>query len=181
MVSIKVSGIDKAVTQLKKYKQTVDDKINAVIERLMDEGFDIAVSVFEGALYAGVNDVTVLYPYWQGDTMVLAADGKAVAFIEFGTGTNYYDYPDQSVYANNPELKPHGQFGKGHGEDVRWWYKGSPGNGGRPKRHVRKDGTVWYDSVWSTSWGNPPARAMYQASKKFDPDHVMEVAREVFK
>lgn len=180
-MGIQVSGIDRALSQLKRYSRTVDDKIKDVIERLMDEGFDIAVSEFEGALYAGVNDVTVLYPYWQGDTMVLAADGKAVAFIEFGTGTNYYDYPDQDVYTAHPDLKPHGEFGKKHGKEVRWWYKGEPGTGGRPKRHTRKDGTVWYDTVWSTSWGNPPARAMYQASKKFDRDHVLEVAREVFR
>ena len=177
-MGIQVSGIDRALSQLKRYSRTVDDKIKDVIERLMDEGFDIAVSEFEGALYAGVNDVTVLYPYWQGDTMVLAADGKAVAFIEFGTGTNYYDYPDQDVYTAHPDLKPHGEFGKKHGKEVRWWYKGEPGTGGRPKRHTRKDGTVWYDTVWSTSWGNPPARAMYQASKKFDRDHVLEVARQ---
>lgn len=176
LLDIKVTGLNQAIRQLENYTNNIEHKLTTLVERLLDEGFDVAEALFAKALYAGTNDVTVLYPYWEGDTMVLAADGKAVAFIEFGTGSNYYDYPDQTVYANNPSLAGHGQYGKGHGKDIRWWYKGEPGTAGRPKR--LPDGS--YSTVWSTSWGNPPARAMYEASKKLDKEHVLEVAREVF-
>ena len=177
MFKFNMTGAKDAITQLTKYTAKLDYRLEQLIERLMQEGYDIAVRLFTGAQYAGTNDVEVMYPYWDGDTMVLAADGKAVAFIEFGTGSNFYDYPDPTVYSRNEGLVPHGEFGKKHGKQVRWWYKGEPGTTGRPKR--LRDGS--YSDVWSTSWGNPPARAMYEASRKFDKQHILEVAKEVFR
>lgn len=175
MIDIKISGIDEIYKELDFLKKRLDFRIRLAVEALLTEGYYIASYGFANALYSGYNDVTVPTPYWDGDTMILRADGEAVAFIEFGTGTNYFDYPDDSVY-RKLRMKRHGEYGKKHGREPRWWYKGDPGSNGRPKR--LKDGK--YSSVWSTSWGDPPARAMYDASKVLDREHVMEVVRRAF-
>ena len=175
MLDIQIDGLEELCKDIEFTQKKLDFRLKLAIEALLMEGYYIASYGFPRALYSGHNDVTVPVPYWDGDTMILRADGEAVAFIEFGTGTNYEDYPDQSVYRKLGMAK-HGNYGKKHGRDVRWWYKGEPGSNGRPKRH--RDGT--YDKVWSTSWGDPPARIMYDASKVLDREHVMEVVRRAF-
>lgn len=172
MIDIQIGGIDKLAKEIDFLRKRTEFRIRLAVEALLTEGFYIASAGFANALYAGTNDVKVLEPYWEGDTLVLEAHGDAVAFIEFGTGINYYDYPDPTVY-EKLDMSPHGTYGEGYGSQIRWWYKGEPGNNGRPKR--RRDGT--YDEVWSTSWGNPPARAMYDASKVLDKERVEEVLR----
>lgn len=175
MLDVSINGIDDVYKTIKFLKDRTEFRVRLAIEALLTEGYYIASYGFTNALYSGTNDVKVLTPYWEGDTMILKAEGDAVAFIEFGTGTNYYDYPDPSVYTKLG-MDQHGDYGKGHGSQVRWWYKGEPGSNGRPKRH--KDGT--YDTVYSTSWGDPPARAMYDASKVLDKEHVVETIRRAF-
>jgi len=176
MFEITTTGIDETIEYLKAVPITTTDKLKAVLEQLMNEGYSIAVQLFSKALYAGTNDVEVDPPYWEGDTLVLTAHGNAVAFIEFGTGINYYDYPDPSVYGKLG-MAQHGQYDKHHGSQIRWWYEGEPGTAGRPKR--RRDGT--YDDRWSTSWGNPPARAMYQASRQLDKERIIAAVKEAFR
>lgn len=175
MISVDVSGVKELCKELDSLSKRLDFRVRLAVEALLQEGYYIASYGFPRALYSGHNDVQVIAPYWDGDTMILRADGDAVAFIEFGTGTNYYDYPDESVY-RKLHMSRHGGYGKHHGQQPRWWYEGEPGNNGRPKRH--KDGT--YDERWSTSWGDPPARVMYDASKVLDREHVVEVVRRAF-
>ena len=175
MLNISETGIDETVEFLNSLAMVTTYKLRSVLEQLMDEGYSIAVRIFSRALYAGTNDVIVDPPHWEGDTLVLTAEGNAVAFIEFGTGINYYDYPDPTVYGKLG-MAQHGQFEKGHGSQIRWWYEGEPGTAGRPKR--RRDGT--YDDRWSTSWGNPPARAMYEASKVLDKERILAAVQGAF-
>lgn len=175
MINITIDGIEDVYKSIERLRKNMELRIRLAVEALLTEGYYIAYAGFANALYSGYNDVKVLTPYWEDDTLILEAEGNAVAFIEFGTGTNYYDYPDPSVYGKL-DMSPHGTYGEGHGSNVRWWYKGEPGTNGRPKRH--EDGT--YDTVYSTSWGDPPARAMYNASKVLDREHVMETIRRAF-
>ena len=150
MIDIQIGGIDKLAKEIDFLRKRTEFRIRLAVEALLTEGFYIASAGFANALYAGTNDVKVLEPYWEGDTLVL----------------------DPTVYGKL-DMSPHGTYGEGYGNQIRWWYKGEPGNNGRPKRH--RDGT--YDDVWSTSWGNPPARAMYDASKVLDKERVEEVLR----
>lgn len=175
MIKFAIDGLEDVIRDIDKLQVTLEDRIRGALEAIMSEGYVIASVRFDEALYAGTNDVEVDPPRWDGDTLILEAHGNAVAFIEFGTGTNYFDYPDPSVY-EKLDMSPHGTYGEGYGANVRWWYKGDPGNAGRPKRH--RDGT--YDEVWSTSWGNPPARAMYEAGKVLDKDRIQQILKEKF-
>lgn len=180
MLSIHTSGILKTIRDLENLTKSLEDKVKEVAERLLQEGYDVATVMFRDAQYAGTNDVVVDPPQWEGDTLVLRANGNAVAFIEFGTGMNYYEYPEPEMRSKVGAVGL-GEYGKGHGQWTQWWYKGEAGTGGSKKRHVRADGSVWYDDVYSTSWGNPPARAMFEASRKLNQDHITEIAREVFR
>lgn len=175
MIEVTISGIDDLVKELDFLKKRLDFRLRLAIEALLQEGYVIASNGFYNALYSGYNDVKVIDPYWDGDTMILRADGDAVAFIEFGTSVNKEGYPDQKVY-HQLGLSQRGEYEKKHGQQPQWWYEGDPGTNGRPKR--RADGT--YDSRWSTSWGDPPARALYDASKVLDREHVVEVVRRAF-
>ena len=90
-------------------------------------------------------------------------------FIEFGSGTNWW----QSPYADTfPEVVGLGKYGGGHGDSSKyphgWVYVGEEGTGGlaHPLTRKLKDGTrVEVPGKWRT-WGNPPANAMYHASQK---------------
>lgn len=178
-----ITGIDEIIQYVEELSNTLQPRMEKLLMRLMQEGYEIASFQFETAQYAGTNDVTVLTPYWRGNTLILEARGDAVAFIEFGTGKDegftYEPYPDDEMKRNAGAVD-RGEYGKKHGAKPPWWYPAEKGQGtlGRPKR--LKSGK--YSTKWNTAWGNPPARAMYDASAKaLDYKHIEEVAREVFR
>jgi hypothetical protein len=109
-------------------------------------------------MYDGTNDVSVhLDEISNGYAIV--ADGKAVAFIEFGAG----------VYHNGSEPYPNprpdgivgiGEYGKGHGKRKAWGYLDEN------------------DELVITR-GNPAAMPMWYASEEIKSS-VLKVVREVF-
>lgn len=189
-LSVRATGIDRVIDDLTNLqsespKGGVTEKMRELVERLMQEAYPIAQAGFDRtkALYEGTNDVVVSEPYWDGDTMILEANGEAVAFIEFGTGmAEPEQYPDDSAY-DALGLSRRGQFDKGHGANPPWYYPAERGKGtkGHFKRRTDSNGNTRYDERWICAFGNPPARAMYDASRVFDREHVLEVAREVFR
>ena len=98
MFNIKITGIESAIQKLEAYNKFIIDRTQKVAEQLMQAGYEVASIGFSNARYAGTNDVEVDLPVWEGETLVLRANGNAVAFIEFGTGKGYYeDYPNQEA------------------------------------------------------------------------------------
>ena len=175
MINIRVSGVDEVVRALKELKASTKEKLHMLAERLMNEGYDIAVRGFDEAKYAGTKDVKVDPPVWEGDTLVLRAHGNSVAFIEFGTGKHYEEYPDESMLSKIGAVG-RGQYDKHKGEHPPWIYLGDAGDLGEIKAYKKSTG----EPIVSTM-GNPPARAMYDASKVLDKEHVLQIAKEVFK
>lgn len=171
MITFHISGINKAMQELRAYAASLPVKMRVLVQLLMDEGWEIANAGFASALRSGINDVEVVRPYWEGNTMYLVAEGEYVAFIEFGTGTYYPDYPGKLPDG----IVPHGEYGLGLGKDPPWIYVGEAGNHGAV---LRKGKNGKADVVMTN--GDPPARAMYDASKVLDRDHIEQVAREVF-
>lgn len=180
MLSIQCKGLTRLIVEFKNYPRTIEEKTRELVERLMQAGYDVADAGFKNAVYAGTNDVYVWKPFWDGNRMVLQAtsDKGVVAFIEFGAGTYYEGYPDPVMQANSGAVG-RGQYGGKHGENPPWVYVGDPGNAGFVKAE-KKSGKRKGQLVVETM-GNPPARAMYNASKKFDLEEVVAMAREVFK
>jgi len=180
MFEFNVTGIEDAIKAIESFAVTIPDKMDEVIERLMNDGYSIASAAFAKALYSGENDVIVDPPVWEGDTMVMYANGEAVAFIEFGTGKKYEKYPEQIPGSKeNPYVTLHlsarEEYGKKKAKRGKWQYVGEPGNLGKIQ-HVKKNGEL----VIVTE-GNPPARAMYGAAEAVaNRERALEIAREVF-
>lgn len=180
MLNVKTSGIDAAIKKLESFEVKLPDLLKEVCERMMNEAHIVAADAFYNAAYPGDNDVDVPAPYWEDDRIVLRANGNAVAFIEFGTGKKYEDYPtDIPGDSVNPYsdlgLSARGTYGKGQGSNKNGWvYVGPAGEGGLGVPLQSKPGRVW-------TMGNPPARAMYKAAVKLtDRELAMQIAREVF-
>ena len=176
MFNIKITGIESAIQKLEAYNKFIIDRTQKVAEQLMQAGYEVASIGFSNARYAGTNDVEVDLPVWEGETLVLRANGNAVAFIEFGTGKGYYeDYPNQEAYSKLG-MSQRGEYGKKKGAHPPWRYIGDAGNLGVVLKH-KSNGT---DVV--QTYGNPPARAMYQATITVaDKEKALEIAKEVFK
>ena len=173
MIRVGFIGLNNVIKDLKREKRNLEPLVKVFMERLFQEGFNTADITFREAIYAGTNDVTVLEPYWEDDTLVLSAQGHAVAFIEFGTGV-HYDYPDDYPADKKQGVDARGTYGHGLGKlKGGWRYKGDPGNEGWVIPSGKHKGEV-------LTMGNPPARAMLNAGITIR-DRVREIAREVFK
>jgi hypothetical protein len=174
MVSVKVSGINDTIKHIKRVKKGLNGKMRELLERLAEEGYNVASAKFDEALYAGDKHAMVLKPIWKRNRLILSAIGESVAFIEFGTGT-HYDYPDDYPEESKEGVTERGQYGKKRGSNPPWTYVGEPGNTGAII-HTKKDGRT----VVKT-YGNPPARAMLQASLTMrDMARIEQIAKEVF-
>ena len=168
VISVKLSekGIDDAIKQLERYKQEFLKKEKKLLEGLANIGVREASIRFTTAMYDGVNDVTVSLDK-TATGYAIVAKGKAVAFIEFGSG----------VYHNSGEPYPNprpegivgiGEFGAGKGKRRAWYYKGEPGSSGE----IQKSGVV-------KTRGNPAAMPMWYASEEMKKS-ILQVVREVF-
>ena len=127
MLSIEIKGVDSVLKEIKDLTKPLEKKIRELAERLLNEGYGIAVVGFTEAKYAGKKDVEVDLPVWEGDTLILRAHGDSVAFIEFGTGTHYERYPDPSLLTKIGAVD-RGQYDKKKGEHPPWVYLGDAGD-----------------------------------------------------
>ena len=135
---------------------------------LADKGLDVAKVRFANAQYAGSNDVSC-HVEQNGNTCTIIAEGKAVAFIEFGTGAHHNGYGGELP----PGVGAHGSYGKGQGANRRWYYYGESGNAGTPVKQVDGKGQLNYTS------GNEPAMAMWGAVEEM-ASQVEATWREVW-
>ena len=165
-IGLNAKDIDHAISELKQYEKSLLDKEKRLLEGLATIGLREASVRFTTAIYDGVNDASVTL---DGDNnrYVIEANGKAVAFIEFGSG----------VYHNSGEPYPNprpegivgiGEYGQGKGKRRAWFYKGEPGSNGE----VQKNGVV-------KTRGNPAAMPMWYATEEIRRS-VLQIAREVF-
>ena len=150
--------IDRAIKELKSYKQEFLKREKQLIEGLAAIGIREASVRFTTAMYDGTNDVSVRLDE-TNNGYVIVAEGKAVAFIEFGAG----------VYHNTGEPYPNprptgivgiGEYGSGKGKRKAWGYKNEN------------------DEIVITR-GNPAAMPMWYASEEIK-NSVLKVVKEVF-
>ena len=150
--------IDRAIKELKRYKQEFLEKEKRLLKGLAEIGIKEASVRFTTAMYDGTNDVSVRLDE-TNKGYVIVAEGKVVAFIEFGAG----------VYHNTSEPYPNprpngivgiGEYGKGMGKRKAWGYKNEN------------------DELVITR-GNPAAMPMWYASEEVK-NSVLRVVKEVF-
>ena len=158
--------IDRAIQELKAYKQGFLDREQKLVKALAEIGLNDATVRFTSAAYDGINDVVVELDT-TANGYVIIARGKAVAFIEFGTGVHY----NRSDPYPNPRPKGIvgiGEYGKGRGKREAWGYEGEPGTNGK----LTDKGIV-------ITRGNPAAMPMWYASEEIK-NSVLKVVKEVF-
>lgn len=156
-VELDDKSIDKAIKELRQYSAWVQVKEVELRSRLAMIGATVASIRFSRAIYNGSNDVSVRVDD-TGSVAVIYAEGKSVAFIEFGSGKKYgYGHPQAGELGFGPGTWSDSDQGKGHWDNEHGW---------------------WFGSGQHT-YGNPPAMAMYSAVKEIT-ENVTKIAKEVF-
>lgn len=167
-VRLSDAGIRDAERQIQEYKATLNQNAQEFVRALADKGLDVAKVRFANAQYAGSNDVSC-HVEQNGNTCTIIAEGKSVAFIEFGTGAHHNGYGGELP----PGVGAHGSYGKGQGANRRWYYYGESGNAGTPVKQVDGKGQLNYTD------GNEPAMAMWGAVEEM-ASQVEATWREVW-
>lgn len=169
-VRLSDAGLRDAERQIQEYKTTLNQKAQEFARALAQKGIDVATVKFANAQYAGDNDVTVEHdPVQTPNGFAIVAHGKAVAFIEFGTGVSHSAYGGELPDG----VGEHGTYGKGNGQHKRWYYYGESGNAGTPVKQVDGKGQLNYTD------GNEPAMAMWGAVEEM-ASQVEATWREVW-
>ena len=169
-VRLSDAGLRDAERQIQEYKATLNKKAQELAMALAEKGIDVATVRFANAQYAGDNDVTVEHdPVQTHNGFAIVAHGKAVAFIEFGTGVMHSAYGGELPDG----VGEHGTYGKENGKHKRWYYYGESGNAGTPVKEVDGKGQLNYTS------GNDAAMAMWGAVEEM-ASQVEATWREVW-
>ena len=169
-VRLSDAGLRDAERQIQEYKTTLNQKAQEFAKALAQKGIDVATVRFANAQYAGDNDVTVEHdPVQTPNGFAIVAHGKAVAFIEFGTGVMHSAYGGELPDG----VGEHGTYGKENGKHKRWYYYGDPGNAGTYVDTVPGKGQLNYTD------GNEPAMAMWGAVEEM-ASQVEATWREVW-
>lgn len=159
IIGIDGSGADEAAKGVLEYAKWLEQKCDELAARLADLGGFTASLGFARAFYVGPNDAAITVEKKGNGHYVIKANGTSVLFIEFGSGVTYgYGHPEPNGYG--PGTYP----GKGHWDDPNGWYL--------PKNAQAADGT-------KHSYGNPPAKAMYNAVTELE-QNLDSIVREVF-
>lgn len=167
-VRLSDAGLRDAERQIQEYKATLNKKAQEFAKALADKGLDVAKIRFANAQYAGSNDVSC-HVEQNGAACSIIAEGKSVAFIEFGTGVMHSAYGGELPNG----VGEHGTYGKENGKHKRWYYYGETGNAGTPVKEVDGNGQLNYTS------GNDAAMAMWGAVEEM-ASQVEATWREVW-
>ena len=157
-MSLGSGSIRNAIMELKSYRDSLDAKMDELLEKLAYIGVKEASVRFTTAMYDGVNDSSVtLEPIKDG--YCIKAEGRAVAFIEFGAGV--YHNPGEPY----PNPRPNGivgigEYGKGYGKRQAWGFRDE--NGELVITH-----------------GTPAAMPMWYASEEMR-NAILKTFKEVF-
>ena len=159
-------SINEAIREMKSYRDSIKGKMDEMLEKLAYIGVKEASIRFTSAIYDGVNDSSVtLEPIKDG--YCIRAEGRAVAFIEFGAGV--YHNPGEPYPNPRPAgIVGIGEYGKGRGKRGAWYYNGDPGTSGE----VQKNGAV-------KTRGTPAAMPLWYASEEMRKA-ILATFKEVF-
>ena len=152
-MTVSSSSIQDAINELKAYRDSLDAKTDKLLEELAYIGVKEASIRFTTAIYDGVNDSSVTLETIKNGYCI-KAEGRAVAFIEFGAGV-YHNPGEPYPNARPAGIVGIGEYGDGKGKRPAWFYKGNPGSNGE----VQKNGAV-------KTRGNPAAMPMWYASEE---------------
>lgn len=82
-------GIERLIRETENWKNRLQERTAVFLDRVAQEGLEIASAKFERAVYDGTNDVSVTVEPRGNNVRAVVATGGATLFIEFGTGVTY--------------------------------------------------------------------------------------------
>jgi hypothetical protein len=158
-MSLSTKSIGQALRELKAYRDSIESREKQLLEELANIGVREASVRFTTAMYDGENDSEVTLETIDNGYCI-KAEGKAVAFIEFGAGV--YHNPTEPY----PNPRPNGivgigEYGKGYGKRQAWGFR-DEASGELVITH-----------------GNPAAMPMWYASEEMR-NSILTIARRVF-
>ena len=157
-MSLSSKSLGQAIKELKAYRDSIETRKEELLKELADIGLNEAQVRFTTAMYDGVNDSEVTLETIENGFRIVA-EGKAVAFIEFGTGV--YHNPTEPYPKPRPEgIVGIGEYGKGYGKRQAWGFKNESGE-------------------LVITHGNPAAMPMWHASEEMR-NSILTIARRVF-
>ena len=157
-MNLSTKSIDQAIKELKAFRNSLESKKEQLLEELANIGVKEASVRFTTAMYDGVNDSSVTLETISNGYCI-KAEGKAVAFIEFGAGV-YHNPGEPYPNARPSVIVGIGEYGKGHGKRQAWGFKDDGGE-------------------LVITHGNPAAMPMWYASEEMR-SKILKIAREVF-
>lgn len=157
-MNLSTASIDNAIAELKAFRDSIDEKKYRLLEELTKIGLSEASVRFTTAMYDGVNDSHVSAELTHFGYRIVA-EGKAVAFIEFGAGV-YYNKPEPYPNPRPAGIVGIGEYGKGHGNRQAWGFRDDSGE-------------------LVITHGNPAAMPMWYASEEMR-SNIQKIAKEVF-
>lgn len=124
-MGLSTASIAQAIKELKAYQKSLEAKTQQLLEKLGEIGVKEASVRFTTAIYDGVNDSSVTLKPIDGGYCIVA-EGKAVAFIEFGAGV--YHNPGEPYPNPRPDgIVGIGEYGKGYGKRQAWGFRDEDG------------------------------------------------------
>ena len=162
-ISLSEASIDNAIREFDAFRQWIEQKTEELNERLATVGALAAANGFYSAIYDGDDADVKVSAYPVEDGWIVAANGHAVAFIEYGAGVYFNGtepYPQTGDIVRPPEMAKIGEYGKGRGKQDWWVYIDSAGH-----KHF--------------THGNPAAMPMFYATEQIRRE-IDAIAKEVF-
>jgi hypothetical protein len=124
-MSLSSKSIGQAIRELKSFRDSLEAKTKVFLDELAHIGVKEASVRFTTAMYDGVNDSSVTLKPIDGGYCIVA-EGKAVAFIEFGAGV--YHNPGEPYPNPRPDgIVGIGEYGKGYGKRQAWGFRNEDG------------------------------------------------------
>lgn len=163
-VSLDAQSIDKAIKQIREYRDSLPEKLERLRQRVAAElaadmraGFNGAEGEFilhEGSQVPSVSVTTEN----DGDITLVIAHGKEAVFIEFGAGV--YFNAGGTPNPRPPGIVNIGEYGKGYGKRQVWGFYDESGE-------------------LKLTHGTPASMPMYYAVQRIVP-RIPLIAKEVF-
>ena len=157
-MSLSPKSIGQVIKELRAYRDSLENRKQQLLDELAKIGLNEAQVRFTNAMYDGINDSDVTLRTIENGYQIVA-EGKAVAFIEFGTGV-HYNPTDPYPKARPEGIVGIGEYGKGYGKRQAWGFKNESGE-------------------LVITHGNPAAMPMWYASEEMR-NSILTIARRVF-
>lgn len=163
-VELSQAGIQRAIREVKGYKQSLIDKNELFIKKLTETGLPIIderIAAAKGDSDKNHNTYIRINSFGGHSRAVLIIEGIDILFIEFGAGVYHNGSAGSSPHPKGQEFGyTIGSYGKGQGKNDYWFYTAETG-----------------ESVMSH--GTEATMPVYSASVEIQR-RIREIAKEVF-